>query len=273
MKKIGFVDYYISEWHAENYPAWIKAASERLGGEEMAVAYAYAERDTSPLNGETTAEWCARHGVEMCESIDELCEKSDFIIVLAPSNPEVHPRLSAPVLAYGKPTYIDKTFADSYADAEFIFAEAAKSGAPFFSTSALRYASELDGKCGYTEICTTGGGSNAPEYIIHQVEMVVKTLGIGAEGVSCDKEGDELVFRVSYPDSRTATMRYNPDFAFSASLSGGEKEPCKLQIESDFFAGLIEDILRFFTTKTLPFNPEETLEVMKIREWAVKAMA
>ena len=31
MKKIGFVDYYISEWHANNYPLWIKEACEKAG--------------------------------------------------------------------------------------------------------------------------------------------------------------------------------------------------------------------------------------------------
>ena len=31
MKTIGFVDYYISEWHANEYPAWIKEANEKLG--------------------------------------------------------------------------------------------------------------------------------------------------------------------------------------------------------------------------------------------------
>lgn len=32
MKKIGFADYRIDEWHANHYPEWIKNASETLGG-------------------------------------------------------------------------------------------------------------------------------------------------------------------------------------------------------------------------------------------------
>ena len=36
MKKIGFVDYYISEWHANNYPAWI----ERIAADMGAALYA-----------------------------------------------------------------------------------------------------------------------------------------------------------------------------------------------------------------------------------------
>ena len=31
MKIIGFVDYYLSEWHANNYVGWLKEASEKLG--------------------------------------------------------------------------------------------------------------------------------------------------------------------------------------------------------------------------------------------------
>ncbi len=57
--KIGFVDYYLDEWHANNYPALIKEVS----GGEMEVAYAYGHID-SPIGGMTTDEWCAKYGIE-----------------------------------------------------------------------------------------------------------------------------------------------------------------------------------------------------------------
>ena len=113
MKTIGFVDYYISEWHANNYPAWIKEAAEKLGV-DYAVSYAWAEEYVSPVDKRNTDEWCRDFGVERCESIAELCEKSDFIIVLAPSNPEKHLAYASEVLKYGKRTYVDKTFAPDY---------------------------------------------------------------------------------------------------------------------------------------------------------------
>ena len=56
MKRIGFVDYYISEWHANNYPAWIEEANEKLGL-DYKVAFAWADIDTSPVSGETMDEW------------------------------------------------------------------------------------------------------------------------------------------------------------------------------------------------------------------------
>ena len=119
MKKIGFVDYYISEWHANNYPEWIKNAAQKLGA-EYEVAYAWAELDLSPVYNETTDEWCAKMGVEKCETIAELCEKSDFIIVLAPSNPEKHLQYAKTVLKYGKRTYIDKTFSTEITPANLL---------------------------------------------------------------------------------------------------------------------------------------------------------
>ena len=47
--KIGFIDYYLDEWHANNYPELIK----ELSGGDMEVAYAYGHID-SPIGGMTT---------------------------------------------------------------------------------------------------------------------------------------------------------------------------------------------------------------------------
>ena len=89
MKKIGFVDYYISEWHANNYPNWIKEACEK-NGFSYEVAYAWAEEYVSPVDGRNTDEWCRDFGVTRCESIKELCDRCDAVVILAPSNPEKH---------------------------------------------------------------------------------------------------------------------------------------------------------------------------------------
>ena len=131
MKKIGFVDYYISEWHANNYPVWIK---ELDCGYE--VTHAWAELDVSPVDGRTTTQWCDDFGIEACNSIDDLCNKCDVIVILAPSNPEKHLGYAKEVLKFGKPTYIDKTFAPNLAEAQEIFDMAKRYRTPFFSTSA-----------------------------------------------------------------------------------------------------------------------------------------
>ena len=76
MKKIGFVDYFIDEWHANNYPTWMKESP--LGG-EYTVAYTWAEIDTPPagLGEMATRKWCEKFGTEQCASIEELCEREN----------------------------------------------------------------------------------------------------------------------------------------------------------------------------------------------------
>ena len=113
MKKIGFIDYYISEWHANSYPKWIEEANATLGT-DYKVAYAWAEMDKSPLDNVTTAEWCEKFGAEKCETIEELCEKSDVILILAPSNPETHLKYAKVALTYGKKNVVSPFLAHLY---------------------------------------------------------------------------------------------------------------------------------------------------------------
>ena len=65
-----------------------------------------------------------------------------------------------------------------------IFEIGKKYSTPFFSTSALRYATELSSADEADSLITTGCGSNFDEYIIHQCEMVIKTLGVDLKLVS-----------------------------------------------------------------------------------------
>lgn len=272
MKTIGFVDYYLSEWHANNYPIWIREICERTG-KQFCVKYAWAERDISPVDGRSTDEWCKAFGVEKCDTIEELCEKSDVILLLAPSNPETHLRFAERVLPFGKRTYIDKTFAPDYTTAEKIFDLAKKHGTPFFSSSALRYATELNQIKNAVMVAVKGGGSNLPEYIVHQTEMVVKTLGLGAKSVCTEKLGENhYLCKVGYEDGRVATMEYRADYPFAIVWESKDGKKGKAEIVSDMFVYLIESILKFYESGEVPFDPEETLEVMKIREAAVKSI-
>lgn len=270
MKKIGFIDYYISEWHANNYPAWIAEACA-AAGVEYSVAYAWAELDVSPKYGESTAEWCEKFGAQKCETIEELCEKSDVIVILAPSDPDKHLPYAEKALKFGKPTYIDKTFAPDLATAKKIFDIAERYGTPMFSTSALRYGEELDTEFECTEMRTTGSGSNLPEYIIHQVEMLVKKLGVGADKVKAEIFGEETCIRVEYGDGRKGTMVFSRSMPFTVYMAGGENKPVYRKVDSPYFTKLISDIIRFFETGKTSFDQSETLEVMKIREGALRA--
>ena len=262
MFKIGFIDYYLDEWHANNYPAWIK---ER-GGDGFEVSYVWAEEYVSPVDNVNTDEWCEKFGVERCASIEELCEKSDVIFILAPTNPEKHLPYAKVVLPYGKPTYIDKTFAPSLEEAKEIFAIAEKHGTPFFSSSALRYEAALDDVADCRSITVFMSGRTADEYIIHDIEMVVKKLGVGANKVMCVLNGNQHFFHLGYADDRSACLVYAPFGLPGSTIMESATEGKTVKSRSAIFNELIADILRFFGEKTVSFDTAQTLEAMKIRD-------
>ncbi len=270
MKKIGFVDYYISEWHANNYPEWIKQANENLGTDYL-VSYAWAEENLSPVYGETTDEWCARMGVTRCDTIAELCEKSDVIIVLAPSNPEKHLQYAKEVLPFGKRTYIDKTFAPNLKTAEEIFKIAEQCGTPFFSTSAMRFADELNKLKGANNLIITAGGGNFPEYMIHPVEMTVKLLEDSVKKVKVEKLGEQRICHAETENGKRASLVYSPLEVTSINCETKEGDYTHIDISSEFFIKLIEEIIKFFDTGLLPFDIKQTLEVMRFRDALLNA--
>ena len=268
MKKIGIIDYFIDEWHSNTYLGLFEKASKELGV-DYKVTYAYAEVEQPGKM--LTDDWCAKNNVTRCYSIEELCEKSDNILILAPANPETHLKYAQIALSYGKTTYIDKTFAPDLQTAKEIFAIAEKYGTKIFTSSALRYAEEIAEYTDVKNVMIKGGGRSLEEYIIHQIEMAVKCLGVGAEKVRYSKHADQEWAEVSYPDGRYATMMFAPCMPFAATVADEEGRSAHVAINSPFFDYLIADIFHFFETGETSFCSCETLEVMKIRERVIEA--
>lgn len=269
MKKLGFIDFCIDEWHADNYPAFLEAVNRKFGN-DYTVGYAWAEND-SPAGLMTTDEWCAKYGVEKCSSIKELCGKADHVLILSPSNPERHLALAEKVFECGVSPYIDKTFAPDLETAEKIFALAEKHGVTFFSSSALRYADELSAYNGDARaVSITGGGSNIEEYIIHQIEMAVKCLGKGAGSLVFETIGNGDHITVSYPDGRSAEFLFSPALGFTAKVTGADGKTAAHNINLEYFVNLLGDICNFFDTGKTSFDPKDTLEVMRIRDAVIE---
>ena len=267
MKKIGFIDCFLSNWHANNYPAWIRESCQERGL-EYEVAYAWAEVEVSPRDNKTTDEWCAENNVTRCATIEEICEKSDVLFILAPTNPEKHLEYAKIALKYGKRTYIDKTFAPNYAEAAEIFAIADQYGTQCFSTSALRYGTELDTFENPQKIITTGAGRTPDEYIVHQVEMIVKLLGFNTKAVKAQKESDtRVVYDIAFADGKSATAIWDTSLPFSVTSINEAGEENKKNVTSPFFKILLDKIVVFFETGEVDFDRIQTLTGMKIREY------
>lgn len=266
MKTIGFIDYFLDEWHAEKYPAWIEAAS----GGQMKVAYAYGKTDKP--GGKSNAEWCAGKGIELLPTIQEVVEKSDYLIVLSPDHPEHHRELSEIPLRSGKPTYIDKTFAPDRETALLLFEWAKTYGTPMYSSSALRFAAEYEtvSREGIDTICSSGPGAFS-NYSIHQIEPIVALMGSDVKRVMYIGTPKSPALLIGFADGRQATVNHfggGTPFGMIVNYASDAKS---VKIESDFFGAFIRNLVRFFETGEGKVDPAETVAIVTIIEYGLKA--
>lgn len=275
MKKIGFIDFFLDEWHANNYPKWIRENCISKG-RNCDLNYAYAE--TNKPGGLDTEAWCNRYGVQALSSIEELVEKSDYIIVLSPDNPEHHERLSQIPLMSGKPVYIDKTFSPDLLSGVRMFELAEKYFTPMFSSSALRFAQELsdypDSRVNPKSIdyVVTLGPGTYENYSVHQFEIIVSLMGSGSNRIKSLSTDKSRLLVVEYPDGRHASMLQIQQAPFQVSLQLKDGNGIFIGQCSDIFPRLINGMLDFFETGKSPVSREETLEIMALIEAGNKAL-
>lgn len=270
MKKIGFIDYYLDEWHANNYPEFFRTRTDG----KYAVCYAYGKID-NPHGGMTNKEWAEKYNVVLLDTIEEVIEKSDCLIVLSPDNPEMHEELTDLPLKSGKLTYIDKTFAPDRAAAERIFAHADKYGTKCFSSSALRYAEEIQ-DIDTSKVCKMySEGSGVFEiYSIHQIEVIVMLMNSRAKQVMFlgDEKHPEMLIR--FEDGRLAHMHHRifSEYAFKYTTIDETNRATEHIIRSKYFEKFVDAVIEFFDTGVVPVTHEQTIDVIAIREAGIKAM-
>ena len=269
MKKIGFIDYYLDEWHANNYPKFIDEASEG----KYKVCYAYGKID-SPKGGMTNKEWAEKYQVELLDTIEEVIEKSDYLIVLSPDNPEMHEELCELPLQSGKLVYVDKTFAPDKEAALRIFANADAHGTKCFSSSALRFSDELkDIDTDKIYKIYSEGPGRIGNYVIHQIEPVIYLMKSRVKRLMF--LGDEVhpSMIIEFEDGRYAQIyqRLKADVGFVITTVDEENMAKRYEIKSDFFALFIQAMLRFFDTGEVPVSHEQTVDVMAVRAAALEA--
>lgn len=267
MKKIGFIDYYLDEWHANKYPEWIQSASNG----SITVAYAYGVK--SAEHGLSNEAWCEKHGVMLLNTIEEVVEQSDYLIVLAPNHPEQHEALAQLPLQSGKPTYIDKTFAPDRETALRLFERAQQYDTPLYSSSALRFASEYAAieREGIESIASWGAGT-FEHYSIHQIEPIISLMGVDATRVMYIGTPQSPALLIGFADGRQATIHhFDGDCPFSMAINyktGGCK---RVQPDSNFFQLFIQDLVRFFDTGQITVPAAETIAIITIIEYGLKA--
>lgn len=294
MIKIGFVDYYLDNWHCNYYPGFLREAIRDLGY-EITVTHAYG-MITSP-DGVTSEEWCRAHDVICCGTIEELVESVDAICVIAADDARFHDYVCDIPLMSGKPVFVDKTFAYDTARATRFFALAEEYGTPVFSASAQRYCQDvIDYKKAHPErplFVSTVGPHSLDRYAVHQLDVIEALMGPGVKRLKAFAAGEDVTQLIldygpirdsgaaddSKPDPdaaephRWASFMQTPqpyaEFNFMVTQTGSGMEGARLESDDqNFYANLSRVILDFFRTKEVPVPHEETLEVVRLIELA-----
>lgn len=271
MKKIGFIDYYLDEFHANNYPQMI----EELSGGEYKVCYAYGHIESPKEGAMTNKEWAEKYGVELLDSIEEVIEKSDYLVVLSPDNPEMHEELCHLPLMSGKLTYVDKTFANDKETAIRIFEHADKYGTKCFSSSALRFATEwkdIDTDSIYT-LYSEGGGL-LDIYIIHQLEPIMGLMKSRVEAIMALNDFNHPSFVVKFVDGRYVHLHHCrvKGTKFRITVCNQENKGKHYEVDSDYFRLFVQAMVEFFGTGIVPVPHEQTIDVIAARAAAIKAV-
>lgn len=262
MKNIVFIDHDIENFHAKTFARLIGES-----GGAFRLAGVCANRQ------DNLKEWATRFDCPCADDIRRFEGIADYVMVLAPSNPETHPDLCRKAFRLGKPTYVDKTFAADPDAALKIFAMADEAGVAVQSSSVLRYTEVQDFCLSAPEnrpdfVATWGGGTDFQEYIIHQVEMAVSLMGAGFESLRTEKLGNIMRVDLGFAGGRAAAihMAAPSEIAFSATVSNPLSTRTFVVDEGRLFASGMAAILNFFDAGRALVAREETLAIMRILE-------
>lgn len=274
MYRVGFIDYYLDEWHAQNYPKWIEEISEG----HFKVTAAYGDIEGTAFGRRTNQAFCDDYGIELLPTIEELINASDCLIVLSPDNPEEHMRLAELALKSGKPVYIDKTFATSEKDAKKMFDLAESTGTAMYSTSALRYSKAYQNLPTEIQNLRSQGGGVPYNYLVHQLEPIIKILGTDVlRGLAWGSER-LATFLLEFESGRMATLNQHESFGFQMQVET-DGSTVTVDANDDFFTVMIREMLDFFAAVlqssdlTIPVPRIETEAIMAARQILLEALA
>jgi predicted dehydrogenase len=242
------------------------------GSKDVKASYSRVEKFTKQIQEE--------YGVEIVNSIDELLAKVDVVLI---ESVDGRPHLAQviPVLKACKIVFIDKPIAGSLADAIMIFELARQHKTPVFSSSSLRYATNIaaiktDPKLGKVLGCVSYSPCEIephhPDlfwYGVHGVEALYTIMGTGCKSVSRTHTKDTDVATGAWSDGRVGTYR---------GLRGGKIDygtvvfgDKGILTTSGYVGGytpLVVEIAKFFKTGVAPVSAEETIEMFAFMEAA-----
>ncbi len=242
------------------------------GSKDVKASYGRVEMFTKQIN--------EKYGVEIVDSIETLLTKVDVVLIESVDG-RAHLPQAMLVFKSGKKVFIDKPLGGSLADVLAIFELARKSNTPVFSSSSLRYATNIraaknDPKLKKVVGCISYSPCEIETYVpdffwygIHGVESLFTIMGPGCKSVSRThtKTTDTAVGvwddgRIGeYRGLRSGTKGYG-------NVIFGEKATLTTTGADGGYKPLVVEIAKFFKTGVAPVSAEETTEIFAFMEAA-----
>ncbi|MHC4396343.1 MAG: putative oxidoreductase C-terminal domain-containing protein [Planctomycetota bacterium] len=246
------------------------------GSDDVYDSYTRIEKFTKQIHDEL--------GVEIVDSIEELCRKVDGVL-LESVDGRPHLEQVRPVIAAGKPVFIDKPMAGSLEDVIEIFRLAKENNVPCWTSSSARFSPDTIGMRNNKEVgevlgCATYGPCKLEEhhpdfywYGIHGIESLFTIMGTGCERVWRVHTDDTDLAIGIWEDGRIGTFRglRSGKIEYGATVFGSK---------SIFRSGrgggykpLIDEVIKFFKTGRAPVPAEETIEIFAFMSAADESKA
>jgi predicted dehydrogenase len=217
--------------------------------------------------------------IEIIDTIPALLQKVDVVLLLS-NDGRVHLEQAIPVFRSGKTVFIDKPITASLSDAYAIFQASRDFNTPMFTSSSVRYMTNMDDILKNNVIGRVLGAetygpcvleATHPDFFwygIHAVEALCTVMGTGCQTVS----------RVHTPSTDIAVGIWEGDRVgtFRGLRAGrtnyggnafGERGIRSLGTY-DGYDPLLKEIATFFSTGIPPVKQEETLEIFTFMDAA-----
>ncbi len=221
-------------------------------------------------------------GVEEAGSLAALLERVDAVL-LESVDGRRHLSEVEPVLQAGKPVFVDKPLAASYADALAIAHLVEETDGRLFSSSSLRYDVNLRALLAAPDLGPIYGcDAFSPAtleptnpglywYGIHGVEILYTFMGPGCLGLRCHSTEHTDLVVAEWTDGRIGTLRGTRRGAhdYGATVFRERTLQASYSREIPIYARLLEQIMPFFQGGPAPVPLQETLEIMAFIEAAL----
>ncbi|HEX7359971.1 MAG TPA: Gfo/Idh/MocA family oxidoreductase [Bryobacteraceae bacterium] len=220
-------------------------------------------------------------GVRIVNSIADLCPAVDGLLIESVDGRKHLPQFRQ-AMRCGKPVFIDKPLASSFADAKEIARLARERNIPWFTASALRFSPIAAMRMpNMTSAIVWAPGPFEPHqqldlswYGIHGVAMLYTLFGPGCVEVSRIKSPDSDVITGRWKDGRLGTIHLQRPYGKYGAVVFLKNKSLRAEPDIQFsYVPLVQQIVKFMSTKISPVPHAETLEMFAFMDAAQQSAA